>query len=349
MPDRSPSDSSPVESAGYAPEFLKTYDRIRAPFDERRQFDNRRRVSRLVRRRRPWRSLLDDDDPVREQRPAPLLELRAASAEDAGIVTGMLEEHSGNDPVAVLSRCESRGEAAPPHAESTAYEKVRRTEADVAALVDELRRRRGRLIDGPRRRSVRPLEFPRTRSLLDLFAVYGRTYREQSREEDEEYAGLYRDHRNPLVVAEALWRKARESREARKAALEREEKRTGEGQEDGKPERRPLRRISGSVRKALDDVVGLVGKGYTRLYFGTSRLLRLLGAGRTGTGLTFDRFDRWMITPLGLLINFLLGLSLLLGVRNIPTLKGIPSLEASNRSSRCCSCWCWCGPCSTWG
>lgn len=326
MPDRSPSDSSPVESAGYAPEFLKTYDRLRAPFDERGQFDNRRRVSRLIRRRRPWRSLLDDDDPVREQRPAPLLELRAASAEDAEAVTGMLEEHSGNDPVAVLSRCESRGEAAPPHAESTAYEKVRRTEEDVAALVDELRRRRGRRIDGPRRRSVRPLEFPRTRSLLDLFAVYGRTYREWYGEEDEEYAGLHRDHRNPLVVVEALWWKAREGREARRAASEREEERTGEGQENGEPRRRPLRRIGGSVRKALDDVVGVVGKGYTGLYLGTSRLLQLLGVGRTDTGLTFDRFDRWVITPLGVLIDFLLGLSLLLGVQSI-----VPDPESAQR------------------
>src|SRR5690606_14163663 len=279
-----------------------------------------------IRRRRPWRSLLDDDDPVREQRPAPLLELRAASAEDAEAVTGMLEEHSGNDPVAVLSRCESRGEAAPPHAESTAYEKVRRTEEDVAALVDELRRRRGRRIDGPRRRSVRPLEFPRTRSLLDLFAVYGRTYREWYGEEDEEYAGLHRDHRNPLVVAEALWWKAREGREARRAASEREEERTGEGQENGEPRRRPLRRIGGSVRKALDDVVGVVGKGYTGLYLGTSRLLQLLGVGRTDTGLTFDRFDRWVITPLGVLIDFLLGLSLLLGVQSI-----VPDPESAQR------------------
>jgi len=321
IPNQSPSYSS-VESVDYAPEFLRAYDRLRAPFDERRQFDNRRRAARLVRRRRPWRDLLDDDDPVREQRPAPLLQLRAASEEDAATVTGMLEERSGDDPVAVLSRCESRGEAAPPYAGATAYQTVRRTEEDVSALVDELRRGRGRRIDGPRLRAVRPLEFPRTQSLLDLFAVYGETYRERHRAEDEEYPGGRRDHRNPLVVAEALWRKARKRREARKAVPEREEQ-AGEDRGDGQPRRGVLRRIGAAARRTLDDGVGLVGKGYTGLYLGTSRLLQFLGAGRADAGFTFDRFDQWVMTPLGMLINFLLGLSLLLGIRNIPDLEAL--------------------------
>ncbi|UOE19303.1 hypothetical protein NI17_021630 [Thermobifida halotolerans] len=306
---------------GYRPEFLDLYDDLRAPLDSRRLFGNRTRAGRLIRRRRPWKHL-STGETVREQRPLPVIELRTASEADAETVTAMLVERSGNQPVAVLSRCETGEGSAEPDAAPAAYAAVRRTEDDVAKLVNGLREHRGRKVDDPHRRSPGPLEFPRTESLLTLFEVFredGRWgwQRKQDREGEQEDTGPPANYLNPLDITEALWERTERRRDDRRH--------TPVGADRSSPEspRSVLRWFGEPGGKGLDGVVRLARGGYTGLYNLINGLLRRLGANGAGNGISFDRFDQWVVTPLGLCINFLLGLSLLLGVQNIPDLEAL--------------------------
>ncbi|TDQ55132.1 hypothetical protein [Actinorugispora endophytica] len=319
--DQRQGSAPPDGSPAYVPEFLDAYDKARRPLG-RELVAGRRKAERRIRRRRPWRFLSRGDEAV-EQRPLPVLELRAGEeppGADAGIITGLLLARSANQPVAVLAEAERTDPEKAPNGEGGAAEDLLRTEADVRGLVEEFAKRRTEVAD-PDWRSPDPLEFPRTESLLALFQVFGTQAESSGRpsggwlEPREADSGV----RSSPEIAEALRSRAAEERSAA---------RRGAG-DDGRLRTARSARVW-AVRAGQGVLDGVGRLVYQVLYAGLYTVVdRIRGNdGKDGNVPAFDWFDQKVMTPLGFVVNLLLGLFLLLGVQNVPDLETLEQVIA---------------------